>query len=194
MALFTILTVASEIASNEKAMDGLSQFAKKGSNLITDFLRDEDDLPDISANDFQNIIEYIEMLSSLLGQGAKIEEEVNLSKMKVISDIINELCFSEAGITQEPFLNYINSSVEELESLIAYKIQNPSTIKKISRYVDKFELEEEFYGYLCRVMLSDSNLDNEEQEYLDIIAESFGINKFDKKSIESNHKQIFLQF
>jgi uncharacterized membrane protein YebE (DUF533 family) len=111
-----------------------------------------------------------------------------MSKMEVISDIINELCFSEKGYMQEPLLNYINSSVDEFEKSIASKIQNPSTIKKISRYVEKFELEDEFYGYLCRVMLSDKIMTNEENEYLDAIADSFGINKFDRRAIESSYK------
>lgn len=44
MALFTILSVAAEIASNEKAMDGISKFTKKGFNAINNLLRDEDDL------------------------------------------------------------------------------------------------------------------------------------------------------
>lgn len=188
MALLTILTVASEIASNEKAMEGLSKFAKTGSNFLKDLLKDENDLPELTDSDFNNIIEYTEMLSSLLGQGAKVDEEINLSKMEVISDIINELCFSEKGYMQEPLLKYINSSVEEFERSIASKIQNPSTIKKISRYVERFEIEDEFYGYLCRVMLSDKIMTNEEKEYLDVIADSFGINKFDRKAIESSFK------
>lgn len=188
MALFTILTLAAEIASNEKAMDGLSKFAKKGSNAIKDLLKDKDDLPELSDSDFQNIIEYTEMLASLLGQGAKLDEELNLSKMKVITDIFNELCFSEKGYMQEPLLIYIGSSIEEFERSIASYIQNPSTIKKIVRYVERYELEDEFYSYLCRVMMSDALTTNEEQEYLDVIAESFGINKFDKKSLESSFK------
>lgn len=188
MALFTILTVAAEIASNEKAMDGLSKFAKQGSNAIKNFLKDKDDLPELTESDFQNIIEYTEMLSSLLGQGAKVDEELNLSKMKVISDIINELCFSEKGYMQEPLLKYIGSSIEEFERSVASSIQNPVTIKKIVRFVERHELEEEFYTYLCRVMMSDALITNEEQEYLDVIAESFGINKFDRRSLESSYK------
>lgn len=189
MALFTILAVASEIASNEKAMEGLSNFAKKGSNAIKNFLRDEDDLPELTDNDFQNIIEFTEMLSSLLGQGAKVDAEPNLDKLKVISEIVEELCFSETGYMQEPLLKYIGSSVEEFEGSIAAKIKNPSTIKKITKYVERYELEDDFYGYLCRVMMSDAVITNEEQEYLDAIADSFAMNKFDRRSIESSYKR-----
>jgi hypothetical protein len=188
MALLTLLTIGAEIASNDKAIEGISKFAKKGSNFVKDLLRDENDLPELTENDFQNIIEYTDMLSSLLGQGAKVDEEINMSKIEVTSNIINELCFSQKGYIQEPLLNYINSSVEEFEKKIAYTFQNPSTIKKISRYVKNFELEDEFYDYLCRVMLSDKIMTNEEQEYLDIIADSFEINKFDRRAIESSYK------
>jgi hypothetical protein len=188
MALLTILSVATEIASNEKAMEGLSKFAKKGSNAVKNFLKDEDDLPDLTDSDFQNIMEYTDMLSSLLGQGAKVDKEVNLGKMKVISEIVNELCFSEKGYMQEPLLKHIGSSIDEFEKSIASRIQNPSTIKKISKYVERYELEDEFYTYLCRVMMSDSIISDEEQEYLDVIADSFKINKFDKRSIESSYK------
>lgn len=189
MALLTILTVAAEIASNEKARDGLAKFAKKGSNAIKNFLKDEDDLPELTQVDFDNIIEYTEMISSLLGQGAKVEKEPNLDKMKVIDEIIYELCFSEKGFMQEPLLKFLGSSNEEFERSIAAKIQNPSTIKKISKYVEKYELEDEFYGYLCRVMMADSLLTTEEQEYLDAVADSFEMNKYDRRSIELPYKK-----
>ena len=188
MALLTILTVASEIASSDKAMKGLSDFAKKGSNAIKNLLKDVDDLPELTERDFQNMFEYTDMLSSLLGQGAKVDDEPNLDKMEVISEIVNELCFSEKGYMQEPLLIHIGSSIEEFEISIASTIKNPSTIKKITKYAERHELEDEFYGYLCRVMMSDSRITNEEQEYLDTIADSFELNKYDKRSIESSYK------
>lgn len=188
MALFTILTVASELASNKKAREGLSNFAKKSTKAVKDFLKDVDDLPELTDNDIQNIIDYTDMLSSLLGQGAKVDLEPNMEKMKVISEIFNELCFSANGYMQEPLLRYIGSSVEEFEQSIASKIQNPYTIKRISQYAERNELEDEFYSYLCRVMMCDSIISEEEKEYLDAIADSFGINKFDRKSIESSFK------
>ncbi|MCD8402676.1 hypothetical protein [Tenacibaculum finnmarkense] len=189
MSLFTLLTtIATQIASDDKAREEIYKFTKQTTGFITDLFKNENDLPKITEEDFNNIVKYTEMLASLLGQGAKVDKEVNLSKMKVISDIFNELCFSEKGYMQKPLLNYINSSVEEFEKTIASTFQTPSTLKKISRYVEKFEIEDEFYGYLCRVMFSDKIMTNEEQEYLDVISSSFGINKFDRRLIESEYK------
>lgn len=189
MALFTILSVAAEIPSNEKAMDGISKFTKKGFNAINNLLRDEDDLPLITNEDFENLIEFTEMLASLLGHGAKIDDEENLKKMQIVNTIFNSLCFSENGYMQESLLTYMNSTVEDFSYLIASKIQEPYTVKKITRYVKASELEDEFYKYLCQVMLADDNISSAEQEYLDIIADSFEINRFDRKSIESSYKK-----
>jgi len=188
MALFTILTVATEIASNDKAMEGLSQFAKKGSNTIKNLLKDEDDLPELTERDLEIIFEFTEMISSLLGQGAKVNEHLSIDKMKVVSEIIEELCLSENGYMQEPLLNYLGLSIEKFEENIAHKIKNPFTIKKITRYVEKYELEGEFYSYLCRVMMSDNIVTVDEQEFLDTISDSFSINKFDKRALEASYK------
>jgi hypothetical protein len=108
--------------------------------------------------------------------------------MEVISEIVNELCFSEKGYMQEPLLKHIGSSIEEFEISIGSSIKNPSTINKSTKSSERIELVGEFYGFLCRVMMSDSLITDEEQEYLDTIADSFGLNKFDKRSIESSYK------
>lgn len=189
MALLTAITIASEIASNEKARQGITNFAKSGANFFKELMRDEYDLPEVSTQDFQIIYEYTNYLFSLLGQFVLIDKNVCPEKIRSIDKILNEIYFSETGCLQEKVLKLLESSKEEFEQHVGYTIKNPLTIKKISKFAKNYDLEYEFYEYFSRVAFSSNNISEEENELIEAVASSLEINSFDKKNIEKKYKQ-----
>lgn len=188
MALLTAITLASEIASNEKARKGIANFAKSGANFLKELMRDEYDLPEVSTQDFEIIYEYTNSLFSLLGQFVLIDENVSPEKIQSIDKILNEIYFSETGCLQENVLKLIESSKEEFEQQVGYIIKNPSSIKKASRFAKSYDLEYEFYEYFSRVAFSSKNISEEENELIEAVTSSLEINSFDKKNIEKKYK------
>lgn len=189
MALLTLISLASEIASNEKAVENISKFANKSATFLKNLMRDEDDLPEISAEDIALVFDYNENLFCLLGLLIQEENKINNKRVLIIEEIIEEVCFGETGNLQEPVLISFDSSKQGLLEMISRLLKTPISMKKVTRFATKYSLEYEFFDYFCRVAFNSSEkLSEYDIELLDSISESFEINRFDKKEIEKKYK------
>jgi len=183
------ISLVSELAGNEKVREGVSSFTKKGISFIKDALRDVDDLPEITSQDFDLVFEYTENLFGLLGLLLQTDSQVCEKKVNAIQNIFEVLCFSETGYLQEPVLQFLDISKKDFEQHIGAIIQAPNTLKKMSRFAIKHHLEYEFYEYFVRVAYNEkSYVSSNDQELLDAMAESFSVNAFDVRTIVNKYK------
>jgi hypothetical protein len=187
MGLLNILTAAKAIAdfatdeSTIKAANNIKAFGGE----ISQTLRDTDGDGDFDIDDFNNLLEFSCMYSSIIGHVATLDsEDIRDEEMDAGAEIIENVCFSEDGLLNEAVMAFSQLSKKKIRNSVYNKFTKPYSLKKISKFAIATEKEEEFYSIACSIVFEDEKVTENEREFLDVLAKKLELSKYDVRSIE----------
>lgn len=186
MGIFTIIAVASELISNDELRSNITTAGTKGFNAVAK-LFDTDGDGDFDEDEVNNLLEYVYMVSSILGQSAQADGIIQEEEEEIAWELLNDICFEEDGIFTEDILEIGNIKKKKLKKKLIKKFQEPYSIKKIAKYGVEKEIEEVFYRLACLIVGADEKIENEERELLDELGSRLDLPKFDMKRIEKEN-------
>ena len=193
MGLFSTLSainsaakLVDDLASNEQVKSALFDVSVKGLNKIGSFF-DTDGDGDFDKDDLKNLIEYAEMIASVLGQSALADGVVNEEEEDEAWDVLQKACFDNGGILTTEILETGNIKKKDVKKQLTEKFNNPNSLKKISKYSIHKDLEEDFYEMACIIVAADEEINDDEKEFLTEFAIALELSKFDVKRINKKY-------
>lgn len=190
MGLFKILTAAKAIAdfaTDESTIKAANNIRAFGGELSGKF-RDTDKDGDFDMDDFNFLLEFSCMYSSLIGHICTVDgDDIKDEDMDVCIEIINNVCFSDDGFLNAAVIEFSQISKKEIRNKVYEKFNKPDSLKKVAKFAINVEKEEEFYSMACTIVMADKVVSENEREFLDVFSKELELTKFDIRSIE---KQI----
>lgn len=190
MGLFKILTAAKAIvdfAADENTLAAAKNIKAFGGELSSKF-RDTDGDGDFDMEDFDFLLEFSCMYSSIIGHISTVDsDQIKDEEMDLGIEVINNICFSEDGFLNEAVIEFSQQPKKKIRNVVYEKFSTPYSLIKIAKFAINTEKEEEFYSIACTMVLADKEVTENEREFLDVFAKSLELTKYDVKSIE---KQI----
>ncbi|MFD1015051.1 tellurite resistance TerB family protein [Winogradskyella rapida] len=190
MGLFKILTAAKAIAdfaTDETTIKATNNIKALGQSVSGKF-RDTDGDGDFDMDDFNFLLEFSCMYSSIIGHISTVDsEEIKDDEMDVAIEIINNICFSENGFLNDAVIEFSEIPKKQIRNMVYDKFSKPNSLKKIAKFATNTEKEEEFYSIACTIVMADGIETKNEREFLNVFANELELTKFDVRSIE---KQI----
>lgn len=185
-ALVKVAEIAIDIASNKEVQEALTGLTVKGLKKLEGYI-DTDGDGDFDETDLKNLIEYAEMISSVLGQSALADGIVNEEEEDEAWSIIEKFCFGKTGLFTEKIMQLGNLKKKDIKKQLIEKFDNPYNLKKISKFAELKDLEEDFYEMACIIINADKKILEAEKEFLNKFASKLDISKFDVKRINNLH-------
>lgn len=189
MGLFSTLSainatadLVTDLATNEKVKNALYDVTAKGLGKIgTVFDTDQDG--DFDNDDKTNLLQYAEMIASVLGQAAMADGVVNAEEEDEAWEVLQRACFDNGGILTSDILEIGNIRKKDVKKQLTSKFNKPNSLRKIAKYAIEKELEEDFYEMACIIISSDNEINEDEKEFIVEFAEVLELSRFDVKRI-----------
>lgn len=189
-AINATANLVNDLASNEQVKSALFDTSVKGLKKLGSFF-DTDDDGDFDINDLNYLLEYAEMIASILGNAALADGIVNEEEEEEAWAVLQRACFEDGGILTNDILETGNLKKKDIKTQLTEKFNSPFGLKKISRYAIEKELEEDFYEMACIVVSADKIINDDEKDFLKEFSESLEMSKFDTKRI--NKKYLIIE-
>jgi hypothetical protein len=190
MGLLKILSAAKAIAdfaTDESTINAANNIKSLGREVSGKF-RDSDGDGDFDMDDFNWLLEFSFMYSSIIGHISTVDnDEIRDEEMDVAIEIINNVCFSDDGLLNEDVIEFSQLSKKKVRNEVYEKFSTPYSLKKISKFALTSEKEEEFYSIAYSIVMADDDISENEREFLDVFSKQLELSKYDVRSIE---KQI----
>lgn len=190
MGLLKILSAAKAIAdfvTDESTIKAVNNIKSLGSEVSGKF-RDSDGDGDFDMDDFNWLLEFSCMYSSIIGHISTVDnDEIRDEEMDVAIEIINNVCFSDDGLLNEAVIEFSQLPKKKVRNDVYEKFSTPYSLKKISKFAITSEKEEEFYSIAFSIVMADEEVSENEREFLDVFSKQLELTKYDVRSIE---KQI----
>lgn len=190
MGLLKILSAAKAIAdfaTDESTIKAANNIKSLGSEVSGKF-RDSDGDGDFDMDDFNWLLEFSCMYSSIIGHISTVDnDEIRDEEMDVAIEIINNVCFSDDGLLNEAVIEFSQLPKKKVRNDVYEKFSTPYSLKKISKFAITSEKEEEFYSIAFSIVMADEEVSENEREFLDVFSKQLELTKYDVRSIE---KQI----
>ncbi|MBM3436779.1 MAG: TerB family tellurite resistance protein [Bacteroidetes bacterium] len=181
-AITSTAKLVNELATNERVKAALFEVSVKGLKKMGS-LFDTDGDGDFDETDLANLVEYAEMISSVLGHAAIADDVINEEEEDKAWDLIQKACFDHGGIFPPKIFDMGKLKKKEIKNQLLAKFNKPSSFKKIVHYAEEKGLDEDFYEMACTIVSADKVIKEAEQEFLSEFADSLGLSKFDVKRI-----------
>lgn len=192
MGLLKILSAAKAIAdfaTDESTIKATNNIKSFGQGISGKF-RDVDKDGDFDKDDFNQLLEFSCMYSSIIGHISTVDnEEIKEEEMDVAMEIINNICFSEDGLLNESVIEFSELSKKKVRNNVFEKFTNPYSLKKIAKFAILKEKEEEFYSITYNIVCADQEISNNEREFLDILSNMLELTKYDVRTIEKQYNK-----
>jgi uncharacterized membrane protein YebE (DUF533 family) len=182
VAIASTAKLVNEFATNERVKTALFEVSVKGLQKMGSFF-DTDGDGDFDESDLANLVEYAEMISSVLGHAAIADDVVNEAEEEKAWDLIQKSCFDDGGIFPVKVFEMGKLKKKEIKTQLLNKFNKPNNLKKIVKYAEEKGLEEDFYEMACTIVSADKIIKDAEQEFLLEFADSLELSKFDVKRI-----------
>jgi len=184
MGLFAIATVAQAIVTNKQFQSALISVSSQGINKLVSLFDSNGD-GSFNEDEFNNLLEYANMIASILGHAAIVDGIVQEKEREVASNLLEHTCFDVGGIFNVETLKIGKFNKDELKKQLIGMFYNPYPLKKIAKYAIEKELEDNFYEFSCIIVSADEEIRLEERDFLDELKNVLGLSKFDVVRIEN---------
>jgi hypothetical protein len=187
MGLLKILSAAKAIAdfaADENTMKAANNIKDLGSGISGKF-RDTDGDGDFDMDDFNRLLEFSYMYSSIIGHISTVDnDEIGDAEMDVAIEIINNICFSDDGLLNDAVIEFSQLPKKKVRNDVYEKFSTPFSLKKISKLAITSEKEEEFYSIAFSIVMADEDVSENEREFLEVFSKQLELTKYDIRSIE----------
>jgi hypothetical protein len=175
MGLFKILTAAKAIAdfaTDESTIKAANSIKSLGGEVSKKF-RDTDGDGDFDMDDFNDLLEFSCMYSSIIGHVATVDnDEIKDEEMDAGIEIINNICFSDDGLLNDSVIEFSQSPKKKIRNIVYEKFSLPYSLKKVAKFAISKEKEEEFYSIAYNIVYADNDVSENEREFLDIFSKN----------------------
>jgi len=153
-----------------------------------DFLLDEDDDGDIDRADYA--LTYAKMMASIWGHIAQADGEIQEEEEEKIYELMDTIIFSGSDenepLLSSEILSLSGKKKREVKKEILKLVKKPLALKKIATFVEATEMEENFYTQAVIIASAEGDIDEDEREFLEMLADKFELSKFEVKRIEKS--------
>lgn len=193
MGLFTVIKainstsqLVDDLVSNEQVKSALFDASVKGLNKIGS-LFDKDGDGVLNKNETISLIEYSEIIASVLGHAALADGIVNEHEEDEAWNVLQKACFEPGGILSNDILKNGSITKKEVKKSLTERFNNPISLKKIAKYSIEKDIEDEIYEMACIIVSADKTIHEDEIEFLCEFSKVLEMSKFDIKRINKKY-------
>lgn len=185
-AINSVTKLVDELASNEQVKSALFDVSVKVLNKIGSYL-DTDGGGDLDRDDLTTLLEYADIIASILGNAAMADGIFNEEEEDEAWDVLHRACFENGGILTNDILERGNLKNKDVKKKLTEKFNKAIGIKKIARYAVEKELEEDFYEMACIIVSADNTINEDEKEFLLEFSRLLEMSRYDLKRINKKY-------